>query len=490
MKLTTLFSSYSQYKSGEYPFKDIDLVTNNSKEVTSHSVFIAIKGEKFDGHNFLEEVCKKEPAAVVVSDEANIPKTFKGAILKVKDTRPALGFIASKYYDFPADHLFCVGITGTNGKTSISYLVEKIFSDFNWATGVMGTVDHHIKNHKWKTQLTTPDGLMLNKRLREMRALGAEAAVFEISSHAIVQKRAHNINLDVAVFTNLTQDHLDYHKNMNEYFKAKKKLFTEVLPDSNKKNKYMVINNDCPYGKKIEELGAVKKVTYGKENADITFDVLKQDLSGSVFKINTPRGNKEVHIPQPGVYNIYNAVAAIGVGLCADISLDSCCESLRDFTGVPGRLQGVPNSKGLNVFVDYAHTDHALESVLSTLNIIKGDSDIICVFGCGGDRDKEKRPKMFLAASTGAQKVIVTSDNPRTEDPQKIIDDILGGEKLSDKHIQEIDRKKAIEKAIRIAKKNDIILIAGKGHEDYQIIGDKYLVFDDVEVAKSTLEAL
>ncbi|MDB2426128.1 UDP-N-acetylmuramoyl-L-alanyl-D-glutamate--2,6-diaminopimelate ligase, partial [bacterium] len=305
--------------------------------------------------------------------------------------------------------------------------------------------------------------------------------------HAISQKRAHNINLDAAVFTNLSQDHLDYHKNMNEYFAEKEKLFTEVLAASNKKNKCMVINNDCPYGSKIEEVSGTKKITYGQENADITFNILSQTLQGSVFKINTPRGSKEVSLPQPGLYNIYNAVAAIGAGLCADVSLDSCVESLKDFKGVPGRLESVENEQNLNIFVDYAHTDDALTSVLSTLNIIKGDSNVICVVGCGGDRDKAKRPKMFAAAKEGADKVIVTSDNPRTEDPQKIIDDMLAGEKPSEDVVVEIDRKKAIEKAIQLAQKNDVILIAGKGHEDYQIIGEERLPFSDVEVVKGML---
>lgn len=482
----TLSELASQIKGLEY----------DSRKVKFGDVFVAIRGTASDGHSYLKDVCSKGVAAVVVEDDSQVPESFRGAIVKVANTRKALEELAAKFYEMPAKKLFTVGVTGTNGKTSVTYMIESVLSEFGWDTGVIGTVDHHIKSHKWATELTTPDPLTLQKRLAEFLKLGARAATFEVSSHALSQDRADSVPFDVVVFTNLTRDHLDYHKTMQNYFEAKEKLFFD-LPARAGKPVTAVVNTTDAWGKKIRVAPNVELWSYGEESSDFQFEILRSDFSGSQFLLKSPRQEHTLEIPLVGKHNVYNAVAAIATGAAAGASIETAAKGLSRFRGVPGRLESVQNSLDVPIFVDYAHTDDALRTVLRALQDIrtkaKSQNKIIVVFGCGGDRDKGKRPLMAKAAIEGADRVVITSDNPRTEDPVRIINDIAEGispSALGSTVFVEVDRKEAIRKAITIANKGDVVVIAGKGHEDYQIIGTQKFPFSDQLVAQEIANGL
>ncbi|MCB0341393.1 MAG: UDP-N-acetylmuramoyl-L-alanyl-D-glutamate--2,6-diaminopimelate ligase [Pseudobdellovibrionaceae bacterium] len=495
MKLSQLLSVYSQLSWGEFATSEVSQVCVDSRQVKPGCVFVAIKGYSSDGHDFLPQVCHQGAIAVVVEDRSQVPLDYAGAVVVVNDTRVELDRLASRFYEDPAKNFFCVGVTGTNGKTSTAYMVEKILTDFGWPTGVMGTIDHHLGKHRWSSQLTTPDPLTLQKRLCEFNALGAKAAVFEVSSHALHQYRADHIPFDVMVFTNLTRDHLDYHSDMDHYFKAKQRLFREIPLTQTQKSSVAVINTDDPYGRQMEIAPHVKRTTYGKAEADLKFNQIEAGFGGTRFHLSTPRGEAKVFLPIPGEHNVYNAVAAIGVGLAAGVSLKACTESLSQFSGVPGRLEKVPESKKVHVFVDYAHTDQALNAVLSTLQAVRqassqAGSRIFVVYGCGGGRDKGKRPLMAKVAAEGADVAILTSDNPRHEDPRTIIEDGLVAvpkDLMGQSFFVEEDRRKAIAMALNMANNGDVVLVAGKGHEDYQIIGDEKRPFSDVQVVREIL---
>ncbi len=496
MKVSELFSIYHAWNMGDRPTREVAGITADHREVNEGFVFIAVRGHKVDGHHFLPQVCAQKPAAVVVEDASAVPKDFTGAVVTVPNGRKAVEEIASHFYGNPTARLFCVGITGTNGKTSTSLMVEKILNDFGWPTGVMGTIDHHLGHNKWESHLTTPDPITLHKRLREFVDLGAKAAVFEVSSHALQQGRADSIQFDAVVFTQLTRDHLDYHGDMQSYFAAKEKLFRDLPWHSKNKMCTAVINVSDPWGVKIQVADLCRRWTYGESKSDFQFQVLENSFAGTRYTLKTSKGEFQGRLSLPGRHNVYNAVAAIAVGVAAGRSMESCMASLQDFTGVPGRLERVPNQKGLHVFVDYAHTDDAIRTVLSALREIRrqshGKNRIHIVFGCGGDRDKGKRPLMAQAALEGADFLYVTSDNPRGEGAMDIISDILAGipsEEVQNRVTIEVDRREAIRKAIMKARPDDVILIAGKGHEDYQIVGDKKFSFHDATVAKGILDA-
>ncbi len=489
MKVSQLFAIYPEVHFGERINDDVTGITRDSREVQKGFVFVAVPGHQEDGHNFLEAAVKNGASALVVSDAERVPKKFEGSWVKVNSPRVALHRLASRFYGEPAKELFCVGVTGTNGKTTITYMIEQILIAHGWKTGVLGTINHHIENHVWASSLTTPDAIELQKRLREFRALGAQAAVFEVSSHALSQYRVDEVPFDVAVFSNLTRDHLDYHLTMDSYFKSKERLFSEIMAHSEKTDIYAVINTSDDYGKKINATDRARVFTYGERNAHLTFKMISQDFRGSLLQVKTSQGESRLHLPVPGRFNIYNALAAVGVGLAAGASLSRIVEALEGFSGVPGRLQRVSDEGQPVVFVDYAHTPDALEKVLKELNEIRRASQmenrIITVFGCGGDRDRGKRPLMGRVACEFSDFVFVTSDNPRTENPVQIIQDIKGGiprGEIADKIYSDPDRETAIGRALQMAHQDDVILIAGKGHETYQIIGNETLDFDDREV--------
>ncbi|MCB0356051.1 MAG: UDP-N-acetylmuramoyl-L-alanyl-D-glutamate--2,6-diaminopimelate ligase [Bdellovibrionales bacterium] len=491
MKLAQLLSIYPQLKWGQFATHDVVHLCDDSRKVTKGSVFVAVRGYQADGHNYLAPAIAQGAIALIVEDESSIPESYQGAVVKVENTRHALNQLASKYYGDPAKNLFCIGVTGTNGKTSITYLLEAIFNKYGWKTGVMGTIDHHIGDQVWKTELTTPSVLELHRRLQEFVSLDAKAAVFEVSSHALTQHRVDGLLFQVGIFTNLTRDHLDYHKNLEEYFLAKQRLFKELPLIQGNRHFVAIINSDDEFGKRMEVADGVKVWTYGKKQADYSLRILEESFAGVEFHLECPRGTAEIFLPLPGEHNVYNAVAAIAAAISAGVSLETCKLALESFAGVPGRLQKINNDKGLHVFVDYAHTDKALESVLLALRKVgekvPENFNLITVFGCGGDRDPGKRPLMMTAAKKYSDTVFLTSDNPRTEDPLKIINDamkVVSKEEIDHNVFVEPDRKRAIERAIHSAQSGDVILIAGKGHEDYQIIGREKVHFSDAEVVR------
>jgi UDP-N-acetylmuramoyl-L-alanyl-D-glutamate--2,6-diaminopimelate ligase len=509
MKLSQLFTNSSVKVD-----REVKSITFDSRQVDEFTVFVAIHGSKVDGHTFIPEVLKKNPAAIVVDEKVRGSFSALGSAEKeprtfyVSDTRVELERLARVFYGDPAENLYAVAVTGTNGKTSITYMVEAVLNHLGQPTGVIGTVNHHLgAQNVWSTELTTPDALTLQKRLADFVKLGAKAVAFEASSHALSQNRVGSIAFDAMVFSNLTRDHLDYHKTMDEYFHAKEKLFRE-LPTQIKTQKrnqpVAIINYSDTYGPKIRVAPNVKLWSYGEakihaganSKIDFEFEILKSDFAGTSFKLTALGETQILHIPLVGKHNVYNAVAAIAVGMATGATLEAAHAGLKNFTGVPGRLQRVQHSQDLNVFVDYAHTDDALKTVLSALQDIRKSANlknkIITVFGCGGDRDKGKRPLMLKAAMAGSDKVVITSDNPRTESPASIIDDILTGvmHTKSEQIIVEVDRKQAIKKAIEMARTGDVVLIAGKGHEDYQIIGTQKLPFSDFAVAEGILNGL
>ncbi len=494
MRLAQLLSIYPSLRWGDDPNVEVTGVTQDSKKIEKGSVFVAIRGSKSDGHDYLTQVCDRGAIGVVVEDKKRVPATFRGAVVEVQDTRLALDHLAAHYFGRPAEKLFCVGVTGTNGKTSITYLTECLLKEFGWKTGVMGTIDHHLLDRVWSSNLTTPDPLTLQRRLTEFCALGAAAAVFEVSSHALDQHRVDQIPFDGAVFTNLTRDHLDYHLNMAGYFSAKERLFRELLQSSTKDHPFAIVNGDDHYGRRLQISGRARTWYYGQGDVQLKFSIVRTDFSGVEFDLKSPRGQSRFFLPMPGQHNVYNAVAAIGVALMAGCSLDLCASALSEFRGVPGRLESVKNNRGIHIFVDYAHTDDGLRTVLQALQEIRRGVDssirIVTVFGCGGDRDQGKRPLMGQVAYEGSDLAFVTNDNPRTEDPEKIAQEILKGipaEALNNKVFVELDRSKAIGRALQSAGNGDVILIAGKGHENYQIVGQETRPFSDLDVVKEWL---
>lgn len=490
-------------------------------------VFIAIKGTKNDGHGFLPEVVEKNVQILVVEDATQVPASFAGCLVVVSDSRQALSQLANRFYGHPSEALYCVGVTGTNGKTTTTNLIESLLSALDLPTGVIGTIDHHLGDHVWDSSLTTPDPISFQKRLSEFLELRGKALALEVSSHALAQARVEGVEFDTAVFSNLTRDHLDFHGDMESYFNSKVKLFSNLLAVSNKKVRTAVVNSDDSYGQKIVQIlrqsqwgqapfhaeesedtefdqnrkRPIRVWTYGlAANADFQIRVLKQDYSGSRFDLKTPVGQAVFFVPMPGVHNVMNAAAAIAVAVAAGQDkgyrgseiLGVCQMALAKSRGVKGRLQAIPNERGLHVFVDYAHTDDALKSVLQCLDEIRKSNSqgnrIITVFGCGGDRDRGKRPLMLKAALLCSDHVVVTSDNPRNEDPMQIIRDIcqeIMGE--NSRVTIEVDRARAISQALDMAVAGDVILIAGKGHEETQQIGDIKHPFSDAKVVVGIL---
>ncbi len=478
----------------------IQKVTSDSRLVDEHTVFVAVKGTKADGHRYLPEVCSKNPIAIVVEDPSQVPPGYSGVAV-VGDSRATLTWLGAELFHRPSSKLFCVGVTGTNGKTSTSYLVEHLLNSAGDATGVIGTINHHLREKVWPTSMTTPDPVIFQERLFEFLQDGATSLATEVTSHALDQARIDAVDFDVAIFTNLTRDHLDYHLDMDRYFLAKSKLFTDLLLRSAKKNKTAIINIDDEYGERlaqeVQRHTAINCWTYGKSKAaDFQLVFSQMDFSGIDFSVISREGQQSFHLPMTGEHNAANAVAAILAARVRGVPWAQLVEDLKTFSGVPGRLQAVRNSRGLHILVDYAHTDDALQSVLGQLSKVRTQAGlknkIITVFGCGGDRDRGKRPMMMRAALAGSDHVVLTSDNPRTEDPNQILQDALAGLPKSGEHVPVdalVDRKRAIAHALGSAKAGDVVLIAGKGHETTQEIGTVKYPFSDFEVVREVLSS-
>lgn len=485
-------------RSNSIPEIEISHITNDSREVSPGSLFVAVKGASSDGHQFIDKALAQGASAVVVQKGHGQANTTV-PLIEVDDTRTAQDFLARKFYGDPSQRLLCIGVTGTNGKTSTTYILEQILSNARIQIGIIGTINHHLGNHVWPTEHTTPEPITLQKRLAEMKAEGAQAIAMEVSSHALQQGRVRGLQFNIAIFTNLTHDHLDYHKTFENYFAAKQLLFTDLLWDSQKTPLFAIVNRDDQWGRRLRICSKAGLWTFGQivpgksSEADFSFSAEEVSFGGTRLRIESPFGTVTGDLPMIGLHNCYNVTGAIAAAAALGILPEQSLRSLNSFTGVPGRLQRVMGSTK-HVFVDYAHTPDALEKVLQTLQEIRKKSStqgqIITLFGCGGDRDAQKRPAMGGIAERLSDQIIVTSDNPRSEEPQKIMDQIVEGLSAEGKKKvhREVDRKKAIQYALQICRPGDVVLIAGKGHEDYQQIGATKYPFSDVHVVEELLQ--
>jgi UDP-N-acetylmuramoyl-L-alanyl-D-glutamate--2,6-diaminopimelate ligase len=469
--------------------REVSGIAYDSRRITPGMVFVAIPGQKTDGHEFVDAAIDRGATAVIC--ERNGIFAQRATKIKVADVREALARVATSYYGKPSSKLKVIGVTGTNGKTTVSFMVKAILEAAGIKTGLMGTVHYEIGDRVIPAQRTTPESLEVQQMMSQMVRAGCGACVMEVSSHALEQKRVQGIEFDVAIFTNLTRDHLDFHKTMENYFAAKQKLFAS-LGGGNKKAA-AVINIDDDFGARLSGQTNVEvELTYGLQSAArLRAAKIQLSAEGSKFTVETPERNFACRLPLIGRHNIYNALAAAGAGLALGIDVLHVQAALNAITPVPGRLEKVLAGQPFGVFVDYAHTDDALKNVLSTLReITKGR--VLVAFGCGGNRDAGKRAKMGKIAAELADFTIITSDNPRKEQPEKIAAQIEEGFRAvrQDKYRVELDRKRAIHEIISQAKKGDSVLIAGKGHETYQEFEDTVVPFDDRAHAREALEAL
>lgn len=469
--------------------KEITGISYNSKTTKQGDLFICLVGEHSDGHNYALQAQNQGAAAIITQKELkdiNIP------VIMVDNTQKALSQASAVFYGFPSEKLRLIGVTGTNGKTTVTHLIENIFEQAGIKCGLIGTLGYRLSSKDDYTSLhhTTPQSPELQMAFKTMLDSDIKHVVMEVSSHALEQYRVGCCDFDGAALTNLTQDHLDYHITMDNYFKAKSKLFTSLT--SNKENKYAVINNDDKSSQRFIDSvpDGVRILTYGiKADSDIMAKNIEFSVYGSKFTCKTPFGEKKVNLQMAGLFSVYNALAALGIGICEGIDIDVCIKALESTKGVAGRFEVITREP--LIIVDYAHTPDGLENVLNAAReVVPEGGRLICIFGCGGDRDATKRPKMGKIAEDLADIAIITSDNPRSEDPQQIITDILTGIKSlnSDKIQVEIDRHSAIELAVKMSNINDVIVLAGKGHEDYQILKDKTIHFDDREEARLAFE--
>lgn len=462
--------------------KDIEItgIAANSKFASPGNLFVAKKGFVDDGSLYVGEALDAG-ATAILSDMYN-PSLKNVTQLIHKNVTGIEGLLAAQYYQFPSRDLFMVGLTGTNGKTTTSFLIKYLFDRYEGAAGLIGTIEYIIGPNRYQATRTTPDVITNHKMLREMLIHGCKSAVMEVTSHALDQGRVQNIEFDVALFTNLTVDHLDYHETMENYLKSKNRLFKEL-----KEDKTAIINLDSPYAAKILEGCRARVFTYGIETeADLKASHIQLTSLYSCFELTYLGQKISCRIPLIGRFNVYNCLAALSVGLTKGISFKDLSSLIETLPAVPGRLEPVPNALGFKVYIDFAHSGDALFNVLDTLKEVK-TRRILTVFGCGGDRDKSKRAEMAAAAEKLSDICIITSDNPRSEDPMDICQQVAQYFKKQNLPYVEPDRRKAIALALQLAEKEDIILIAGKGHETYQIFAHKTIEFDDRKVVLELL---
>lgn len=486
---------------------EIGSIHHCAQEVTPDGLFVAIKGFNADGHDFIDEAFGRGAAAIITQK----PIKTDSVIIEVENTRKALGAISDAFYGSPSKKLFVIAITGTNGKTTTSFLIESILMEAGFNVGVIGTINYRFSGKTYDNPVTTPESLNLQRILAEMSTAGITHVVMEVSSHAIDLFRVDSCVFDIAVFTNLSQDHLDYHKDINSYWSCKKKLFTEILRSGPKKDQALaVINGNDEKGKELLKILKVDTLSTGfSSDNQIRPSNIKYDLNGITGEILTPDGAFDFNSELVGRHNLENILCATGVGAGLKLSPGTIKAGIEKVHFIPGRLERIPDTAGRFVYVDYAHTPDALENVLMSLESLLKSllmNKIICVFGCGGDRDKEKRPQMGEIAGRFCDLAIITSDNPRTEAPMEIIQQVLHGVKrialrgyvphevqtgVKEKgYVVEPDRRKAITLGITASRPGDAVLIAGKGHETYQITGKNTLPFDDRKEAEKALLAL
>ena len=472
---------------GSLEHVDIQDICDDSRTVRKGVLFVAASGVVQDGHSFIKDAVRKNAAAIVLANRDFsflIPSSIP--YILVKDAKAALAVIADVFFGYPYQHVQCIGITGTNGKTTVSFLVREILLSAEKKCGLIGTIGYAVDETMRPLKNTTPGPLEMRRFIKEMVDAGNRYVVMEVSSHALDQERICGLVFRTAIFTNLTQDHLDYHKTMDAYFSAKQKLFHDYVNAQSS----LIINTDDPFGARLLRVSKGKKISYGfSKKSDVGIESFRLKHDGSVASIRTPAGPLEISTKLVGRHNLYNILAAVALGVSEGVSSEVIRKSIARVSLVPGRLDRIDSRKGFSVFVDYAHTDDALKNVLESLRVLAHNGRIITVFGCGGDRDKGKRPKMGHVATSLSDYCIITSDNPRSEDPRDIIEQITAGITLKNFEI-EIDRRTAIHKALLMARKEDIVLVAGKGHESYQIIKDQVLPFDDKIIVKNIFREL
>ncbi len=453
----------------------ISTLAFDSREVKSSTLFVATVGTLSDGHNYIDSAIEKGAVAVVCQ---SLPKVLNDAVayIKVEDSTKALALLASNFYGNPSQDITLVGVTGTNGKTSIATLLYNVFRSLGYKVGLLSTVCNFVDSRAIESTHTTPDAIQLNALLKEMVDCGCEFAFMEVSSHAVEQQRIYGLNFDGGVFTNLTRDHIDYHGTFQNYLKAKKAFFDMLGKDA-----FVLTNIDDKNGMVMLQNTKARKLTYAlRTMADYKTRVLEDSLEGMTLEMNM----HEVILPFVGRFNAYNLTAVFGVAVQLGFEEDEVLRVLSAQKTVSGRFETIQTSQGFTAIVDYAHTPDALENVLETINEVRsGNGTLYTVVGCGGNRDKGKRPMMAKVAAELSDKLILTSDNPRNEDPQSIIDDMLQGidPVQMKKTLVIVDRAQAIRTACMMATKGDVLLVAGKGHEDYQIVNGVKHHFDDKE---------
>ena len=466
--------------------RDITNIAYDSRRVGPGTLFVALKGEKVDGANFIHQAVEKG-AEVIVTDRP--AANSKVTTLRVPDSRKALADLSCAFFRNPAAKLKLLGITGTNGKTTTTYLLKHLLDSAGLRSGLIGTVRYEIGQRILPAARTTPESLEINDLLNQAVNAGDKAAVMEVSSHALVQDRVRGLEFDAAIFTNLTQDHLDYHKTMHAYFEAKALLFLQLAEQKRKKG-VGIVNIDQSYG---EQLVArfekeVRLITYGLSvSAQFRATNIRNEGNITTYQLDAEGRSYLVRVPLIGRFNVYNSLAALAAARAIGLSIRDCVKALVSAPQVPGRLESVPIKRQFQVYVDYAHTDDALLNVLRTLRELN-PARLIVVFGCGGDRDRAKRPKMGAVANANADYSIVTSDNPRKESPEEIAADITKAMHASSYEVV-LDRQEAIFRAVSLAQPRDIVLIAGKGHETNQEFADHIIPFNDVEVVQSAVGA-
>ncbi|PHV71088.1 UDP-N-acetylmuramoyl-L-alanyl-D-glutamate--2,6-diaminopimelate ligase [Sporanaerobium hydrogeniformans] len=460
--------------------QDIDMIIYDSRIKTKSGLFIAIEGFKTDGHQYIQAAIENGAKALLVQKDIGVE--IKGmTVIQVEDTRKAMAIVANNAFKHPSSKIQVVGVTGTNGKTSITYLLGQVLEAYKQKIGIIGTIENRIGNTILKAERTTPESLDLQGLFNKMVDEEVDYALLEVSSHALELSRVAGVDFNIGIFTNLTQDHLDFHGTMENYAYAKAKLFSMC--------EVGVINADSPYAHIMTEKATCELITYGIYNeATYKASDIHITAEGVRYTLCAPEGVFEVVVPIPGQFTVYNTLAVIGAASSLQVPMPHIIDTLAQVKGVPGRVQSFTSAKGYSVLVDYAHTPDGLQNVLETIKeFAKGE--IITVFGCGGDRDKTKRPLMGEIAARYSTHVIITSDNPRTEDPLSILDQVEKGVKQHKvSYSKMVDRKAAILEALQQAKAKDVILIAGKGHENYQILKDRIIHFDDSEIVREYIQ--
>ena len=492
MKLKELIKDLKVEKITSHSNPDILGLTYDSRKVREGYLFVAIVGSKEDGHRYLNDAAEQGAKAMVIEKDTVFAEKNVVKIV-VKDSRVALAHLASNLYHSPSKNLKVIGVTGTNGKTTVTYLLDSILKTAGYKTGLIGTITYKIGERLIAAQNTTPQSLEIQNLLAELVREKSDYLVMEVSSHSLVQHRVEKIEFDAGIFTNLTKfEHLDYHRNMKQYLSAKLLLFRKYLAESSKKKKSAIINLDDPFAShfiKAAKKNGIKPITYGMKKGDVTARNYLPTELGASFKIRTSFGNLQIFSRLIGKFNLYNILAAVSLGIAEGIDLSVIKKGIERMEVIPGRLEVVDCGQPFKIIVDYAHTASALKNLLLLAKELSFKR-ILLIFGCGGDRDKRKRPLMGAIAAKFTDFFIITSDNPRSEEPASIIRNVERGIKrrYRKKYRVEADREKAIRQGLALAKPGDLFIVAGKGHETYQILKDTIVPFDDRLMVRKILQ--